>query len=63
MAEKANGEKPTANGEKKPRKYIGPKYFKGLVMPDDKTYRPADFSDKEIEAFIAKFPRAKLYWK
>lgn len=43
-------------------KYIGPRYKKGLVIGKD-TYKPKEFSDKQRESFLKKFPQYKNWWE
>lgn len=45
-----------------PKRYVGEAYDKGIVLPDNRLVRPAEFTPREIEDFIRKFPQFAHWW-
>lgn len=64
MAKKA--ESPPADGfTTRKWVYVGPVYNLGILLPGRPSrtpLRPAEFSDKEVEAFIADRPEYAEWW-
>lgn len=47
----------------KDSKYVGPKYKKGIVMTDGRTYKPAEMTAAKAKEFVEKFPAKSIWWK
>jgi hypothetical protein len=43
--------------------YVGPQYTFGVVMPGEvEQISPRDFSDEEVDEFLARYPDYKRWW-